>query len=90
MRPASRGALHLDDVLARRTHITVEALNRSLMAAKGVAELAGDVLSWDNVRCELEIVHYVAQVEADRLAAQELIDATGVAARGPILDRFGA
>jgi glycerol-3-phosphate dehydrogenase len=62
MRPASRGALHLDDVLARRTHIAVEARNRSLMAAKGVAELA----------------------------AQELFDATAVAARRTILDRFGA
>ena len=83
------GALHLDDILARRTHIAMETRDRGLLAARRVARLAGEMLGWDNARCEWEVAHYEAQVEADRLAARELIDATAVAARRPILERFG-
>lgn len=82
------GALHLDDVLARRTHIAMEMRDHGLLAARRVAQLAGEVLGWDSARRAWEVAHYEAQVEADQLAARELIDATAVAARRPILDRL--
>lgn len=80
------GALHLDDVLARRTHITMETPDAGLAAANHVAQLLGEVLGWHAAAREQEIAHYAAQVEADRLAARELTDAAAVAARRPILD----
>jgi glycerol-3-phosphate dehydrogenase len=83
------GALHLDDVLTRRTHIAMETPDSGLAAAGRVAQLIGEMLGWDNIRCEQEVGHYVAQVEADRLAAQELTDAAAVAARCSILNKIG-
>jgi glycerol-3-phosphate dehydrogenase len=83
------GALHLDDVLRRRTHIAMETPDSGLATARQVARLIGEALGWDNIRREQEVAHYVAQVEADRLAAQELTDAAAVAARRPILSTDG-
>lgn len=82
------GALHLDDVLARRTHIAMETRDHGLTAAQRVAQLTGEVLGWDNVRREREIAHYTSQVEADRVAARELTDEAAAAARRPFLDAF--
>jgi len=83
------GALHLDDVLARRTHIAMETPDAGLAAANHVAQLLGEVLGWHAAAREREIAHYAAQVEADRLAARELTDAAAVAARRPVLDNAG-
>ncbi len=79
------GALHLDDILARRTHIAIETRDSGLVAARRVAELAGERLGWDDVRREREITNYEKMVEADRLAARELVDGSAVAARDSIL-----
>ena len=84
------GALHLDDILVRRTHIAIETWDHGLKAVRRVAHLAGEVLGWDNARCEREIACYEARVEADRLAVQELTDTAAVAARRPVLEKMGA
>ena len=60
------GALHLDDVLARRTHVSFETHDRGLTAAPRVAELIGDVLGWDGEGRRREVARYEAQVESDR------------------------
>jgi glycerol-3-phosphate dehydrogenase len=83
------GALHLDDILARRTHIAIETRDHGLKAARHVARLVGEVLDWDDTRCEREITRYEARVEADCLAAQEHTDAAAVAVRRPVLERAG-
>lgn len=83
------GALHLDDILVRRTHIAIETWDHGLKAARRVALLAGEVLGWDNTHLEREIARYAAQVEADRLAARELTDAAAVAVRRPVLEKAG-
>lgn len=45
--PASNeGALHLDDVLARRTRTSIESWDRGVDLAPVVAELLGEVLGW--------------------------------------------
>ena len=42
------GARHLDDVLARRTRISIESWDRGVAAAPTVADLMADVLGWDD------------------------------------------
>ena len=41
------GARHLDDVLARRTRISIETWDRGVRAAPAAAELMAGVLGWD-------------------------------------------
>ncbi len=43
----AEGALHLDDVLARRTRISIEAWDRGVSAAPVAAALMAGVLGWD-------------------------------------------
>jgi glycerol-3-phosphate dehydrogenase len=83
------GALHLDDVLTRRTHIAMETKDHGLRAAEQVARLVGEVLGWDNALREQEVARYTAQVKADQLAAQELTDTAAIAARLPFLRMVG-
>jgi glycerol-3-phosphate dehydrogenase len=49
------GALHLDDVLARRTRISIEAWDRGIAAAPAVADLMADVLGWNDEEKKREI-----------------------------------
>ncbi|WP_406640878.1 glycerol-3-phosphate dehydrogenase/oxidase [Amycolatopsis sp. WGS_07] len=60
------GALHLEDVLARRTRISIEYAHRGIDCAEQVAQLVGGVLGWseDTVKREVEV--YRARVEAER------------------------
>lgn len=64
------GALHLDDVLARRTRISIEAWDRGVSAAPVAARLMGGVLGWDEARTEKEVSYYLTRVAAER-ASQE-------------------
>jgi glycerol-3-phosphate dehydrogenase len=67
------GALHLDDVLARRTRISIEAWDRGIAAAPIAAALMGEALGWDAARIEREVALYEKRVEAER-ASQEQPD----------------
>ncbi|SDR16019.1 glycerol-3-phosphate dehydrogenase/oxidase [Thermostaphylospora chromogena] len=67
------GALHIDDVLARRTHISIEYRDRGVAAARAVAPVIGAELGWDADRVAEEVDFYRARVEAE-LAAQRLPD----------------
>ncbi|PFG32082.1 glycerol-3-phosphate dehydrogenase/oxidase [Paramicrobacterium agarici] len=69
----SEGALHIEDVLARRTRISIEAWDRGVSAAPVVAELMGDVLGWDAEKRESEVRYYLERVAAER-ASQEQPD----------------
>jgi glycerol-3-phosphate dehydrogenase len=60
------GALHLDDVLARRTRISIEAWDRGVSAAPVAARLMAEVLGWDEERTQLEVDTYLARVRAER------------------------
>jgi glycerol-3-phosphate dehydrogenase len=68
------GALHLDDVLARRTRISIEAWDRGVSAAPIAAELMGQELQWDADRTKREIERYLQRVEAEIASQQELTD----------------
>ncbi len=60
------GALHLEDVLARRTRISIEAWDRGVSAAPVAAALMAEVLGWDAERTESEISHYLRRITAER------------------------
>jgi glycerol-3-phosphate dehydrogenase len=70
------GALHLEDVLARRTRISIEAWDRGVAAAPVAADLMGAALGWSSARVEREVANYVARVAAER-ASQEQPDDEG-------------
>ena len=57
------GALHLDDILARRTRISIETWDRGVAAASEVAALVAPVLGWDEAQIAREVAHYRARVD---------------------------
>lgn len=67
------GALHLEDVLARRTRISIEAWDRGVSAAPVAAALMGKALGWDDERIANETSNYIKRVDAER-ASQEQPD----------------
>ena len=77
----AEGALHLDDILTRRTRISIEAWDRGLAAAVPAAQLMGEVLGWDDERREREIEHYRRRVAAERDSQTKPDDDTADAAR---------
>ncbi|MCW2937842.1 MAG: dependent oxidoreductase [Actinomycetia bacterium] len=60
------GARHLNDVLARRTRISIETWDRGLGVAEEAAELLSPELGWTKDQTEREIEYYVKRVEAER------------------------
>ena len=56
------GALHIDDVLTRRTHIGFDVPDRGRLAAAHVADLMAPVLGWDQAAIDREIAHYQARL----------------------------
>lgn len=74
-------ALHLSDVLTRRTRISIEVPDRGLEAAAASVEILGPVLGWDDAAVERELTHYRARVAAERESQTMPNDHTADAAR---------
>jgi glycerol-3-phosphate dehydrogenase len=78
------GALHLDDILARRTRISIETPDRGTSSARFVADLVAPILGWDGERISNEVAAYEARVAAERESQKQdddlAADATRVAA----------
>ena len=68
------GARHLDDVLARRTRLSIETFDRGTHAARRAAELMAGELGWDGARADDEVDHYLRRVEAERQSQRMLTD----------------
>ncbi len=62
----NEGALHLEDVLARRTRISIEAWDRGVSAAPVAAKLMAGVLGWNKAREDREVQTYLERVAAER------------------------
>jgi glycerol-3-phosphate dehydrogenase len=77
----NEGALHLDDVLTRRTRISIESFDRGLGAAERAVELMGDALGWDSARRSSELDYYRGRVAAERESQEEPDDSTADAVR---------
>ena len=70
------GAMHLEDVLARRTRISIEAWDRGVSAAPVAAALMAAELGWDEARTQQEVANYLKRVEAERASQQQPDDAS--------------
>ncbi len=75
------GARHLDDVLTRRTHISIETFDRGIGAGDEAAALLGEVLGWSPEQVRIEIEHYRMRVAAELESQQMPDDETADAAR---------
>ncbi len=75
------GARHLDDVLTRRTRISIETFDRGLGCCEEAARLMGRVLGWSQGQIDREVEHYRQRVAAERESQQMPDDATADAAR---------
>ena len=64
------GARHLDDVLARRTHASIETWDRGVTAAEEAVTLMAGPMKWKSRQVARELENYRARVEAER-ASQE-------------------
>ena len=79
----AEGALHLDDLLARRTRLVHETADRGLAAADEILQIAAPLLGWDAERAAAERAAYTAHIDAvmeaetmnDDAAAAQLIAA---------------
>ncbi len=75
------GARHLDDVMTRRTRISIETFDRGTRSAREMARLMGGVLGWDADQVRREVEHYEKRVEAERESQRQPDDLTADAAR---------
>ena len=64
------GARHLNDVLTRRTHVSVETPDRGVSASREAADLMAGALGWDAGQTAREVEYYGKRIEAER-ASQE-------------------
>jgi glycerol-3-phosphate dehydrogenase len=67
-------ARHLDDVLARRTRISIETFDRGTVAVTAAADLMAAELGWDQARRDDEVDHYLRRVEAERQSQEKTTD----------------
>jgi len=77
----AEGALHADDVLTRRTRISVETPHRGENSVEHVVALMAGELGWSEDDKQREISHYLARVAAERDSQRQPDDATADAAR---------
>jgi glycerol-3-phosphate dehydrogenase len=75
------GARHLEDVLTRRTRISIETFDRGIAAAPVAAELMAGVLGWTEEQTKKEVDNYRLRVEAERASQEQPDDETADAAR---------
>ena len=78
---AAEGALHLEDILARRMRISIEYPHRGVDCAREVAEVVAPMLGWTDADVEREVAIYTARVEAEVLSQTQPDDASADALR---------
>ncbi|GAB2915015.1 glycerol-3-phosphate dehydrogenase [Nonomuraea fastidiosa] len=65
------GARHLNDVLTRRTRISIETFHRGVGVAREAAELLAGPLGWDGEQVKREVEYYTKRVEAERRSQEQ-------------------
>ena len=75
------GARHLEDFIARRSHISIETSHRGALVVEEVAKLMGKELGWSRKQRAAEIEHYRKRVEAELHSQTMPDDETADAAR---------
>ena len=74
-------ALHLEDILARRTRISIEYAHRGVDCAQEVADLVAPVLGWGPEKVAFEVETYKARVAAEIASQQQPDDESADALR---------
>jgi glycerol-3-phosphate dehydrogenase len=75
------GALHLEDVLTRRTRISIEYPHRGVDCADVIADAMAEILGWDDATRSAEVNSYVSRVAAERESQAVSDDAAADAVR---------
>ncbi|MFC5833016.1 glycerol-3-phosphate dehydrogenase [Nonomuraea insulae] len=65
------GARHLNDVLTRRTRISIETFHRGVAVAQEAAELLAGPLDWDGEQVKREVEYYTKRVESERRSQEQ-------------------
>lgn len=78
---AAEGATHLDDVLTRRTRISIEAWDRGVAAAGRAADIMAEVMGWSPEHAAHEVELYEERVIAERASQLMPDDESADAAR---------
>jgi glycerol-3-phosphate dehydrogenase len=81
-----QGALDLDDILSRRTRVSIEATDRGRAAAASIAPLVAPVLGWSERRTAEEVERYVRLRDAEEAAEAAPDDVSAAAAYKAVLD----
>jgi len=79
------GALHLEDVLARRTRLAITSADRGVGAAAPAAALMAEALGWDAARARQEVQSWFRRVAAERAGEAEPDDDRALRAYRAIL-----
>src|SRR5699024_11181462 len=75
------GVMHLTDLLARRTRISIESWDRGVSTAPVAAAVAAEELGWDADKINYEVSLYLRRVEAERESQRQLDDVDANAVR---------
>lgn len=82
----SEGALHLEDIMCRRTRLVYEVEKQGLHAVPEIAALAAEHLGWDTATQEAEVAAYRARAEAEEAATFADDDESAAALRSQAAD----
>jgi glycerol-3-phosphate dehydrogenase len=81
-----QGALDLDDILSRRTRVSIEVADRGRAAASAIAPLVAPILGWTDARAADEVARYVRLRDAEAAAEAAPDDTSAVAAYRAVMD----
>ncbi len=81
-----QGALDLDDILSRRTRVSIEVADRGRTAAAAVAPLVAPVLGWSEARTADELPRYIRLRDAEAAAEAAPDDAAAAAAYRRVME----
>jgi glycerol-3-phosphate dehydrogenase len=81
-----QGALSLDDILSRRTRVSIEATDRGRAAAVSIGPLVGPVLGWSDERTADEVEDYIRLRDAEEAAEAAPDDISAAAAYRGVLE----
>ena len=81
-----QGALDLDDILSRRTRVSIETADRGRAAAAAIAPLVAPALGWSEERTAEELARYVRLRDAEAAAEAAPDDAAAAAAYRAVME----
>jgi glycerol-3-phosphate dehydrogenase len=83
---SNEGALHVDDTLTRRTHISILRKDRGTECVVEVVDLMAQVLGWSDSDKDDQVEHYCQRVAAEIDADAVASDSEALALRERVLD----